>query len=340
MLGRYAPERCRVDAEGMQALEQPIARFLLTGASGLLGTAIRSSLLETGAEVLQLVRRRPLGPREEEWFPGSAQSVRDPAGLEGLSSAIHLSGANVAAHRWTPAYRRDMWTSRVESTRALCGALRALERPPQALLIASATGIYGDRGDELLDESSPPGAGFLADLCREWEDAAAPAREAGIRVVHLRFGVVLAREGGALAKMLPAFRLGLGGRMGSGRQWMSWIALDDAVAAMHFLLQDDGFAGPVNLCAPRPVTNSEFTRALAARLGRPAVLAIPAFALRIAFGQMADEALLASARVMPKLLLDAGFPFSRPTIESAIEDLSGSDAERPSGSAQSGTEAK
>jgi uncharacterized protein len=238
----------------MQSLEQPGARFLLSGASGLLGTAVRNGLLHSGAEVLQLVRRPPLGPREVQWFPERADAVPAATGLEGLAAAIHLSGANVAAHRWTPAYRREMWRSRVGSTRALCAVLRKLERPPRVLLVASATGIYGDRGDEVLNECSPPGAGFLADLCREWEEAAAPAREAGIRVAHLRFGVVLAREGGALGKMLPAFRLGLGGRMGSGRQWISWIALEDALGAMRFLLDDESVAGAVNLCAPEPVT--------------------------------------------------------------------------------------
>jgi uncharacterized protein len=295
--------------------------------------------------VLQLVRRPPLGPREVQWFPGRADAVPEAQGregsrLEGLAAAIHLSGANVAARRWTPEYRREMWTSRVESTRALCAMLRTVERPPRALLVASATGIYGDRGDEVLDESSPPGAGFLADLCREWEEAAAPAREAGIRVVHLRFGVVLAREGGALAKMLPAFRLGLGGRMGTGRQWMSWIALDDAVAAMRFLLRDESLEGPVNLCAPEPVTNAQFTRSLAARLRRIAALRVPAFALRMTLGAMADEALLASARVMPKRLLDAGFRFTQPTIDEALASLLKSGGERTEGSGQSGTAAK
>ncbi len=324
----------------MQCLEQPGARFLLSGASGLLGTAIRSSLLHSGAEVLQLVRRAPLGPREVQWFPGTADAVPAAPGLEGLAAAIHLSGANVAAHRWTPAYRREMWRSRVESTRELCAMLRTVERPPRVLLVASATGIYGDRGDEVLDESSPPGAGFLADLCREWEEAAAPAREAGIRVVHLRFGVVLSREGGALSKMLPAFRLGLGGRMGSGRQWMSWIALDDAVGATRFLLRDESVAGAVNLCTPEPVTNAEFTRSLAARLRRKAVLHVPEFALRLALGAMADEALLASARVLPKRLLDAGFRFDQSRIDAALESLCGAGGAGAGRAGQSGTATK
>ncbi len=192
----------------------------------------------------------------------------------------------------------------------------------------------------MLNESSPPGAGFLADLCREWEEAAAPAREASIRVVHLRFGVVLAREGGVLGKMLPAFRLGLGGEMGSGRQWMSWIALDDAVGAMRFLLGDDTLEGAVNLCAPEPVTNARFTRSLAARFQRMAVLRVPAFALRMAFGAMADEALLASARVVPKRLLAAGYRFAQPTIDEALAAVLDPGGERPSASVQSGIGAK
>lgn len=305
----------------MELLQQPATRFLLSGASGLLGTALRASLRDAGAELTQLVRRPPRGPRELEWFPGSARPFGDAASLEGFAAAIHLSGANVAAHRWTPAYRRDMWRSRVETTRALCDMLRTLQRPPQTLLVASATGIYGNRGEEILDEFSPSGAGFLADLCREWEEAARPAVQAGIRVVHLRFAVVLAREGGALAKMLPAFRLGLGGTMGSGRQWMSWIALDDAVAATRFLLQNETIAGPVNICAPHPVTNAEFTRALAGNLRRPAAVPVPAFGLRLLFGAMADETLLASARVVPKRLLDAGFVFAQPTIGGAFASM-------------------
>lgn len=296
-------------------------RILLSGASGLLGTALRSSLLGTGAEILQLVRRPPAGPRELEWNPAAQQPVTSPGALDGLTAAIHLSGANVAAQRWTPTYRREMWSSRVKTTSVLAGLLARMPQPPAAFLVASAVGIYGDRGDEVLDESSQPGKGFLADLCGEWEAAAEPASRAGIRVVHLRFGVVLAR-GGALAKMFPAFRVGLGGRLGSGRQWMSWIALDDAVSAVRFLLTSE-VSGPFNLCAPAPVTNAEFTRALAGVLHRPAFLAVPGFALRAAFGQMADEALLASARVHPTRLTQAGFSFAQPRLDAALAAILG-----------------
>jgi uncharacterized protein len=251
----------------------------------------------------------------------SQRPVASTGALNGLSAAIHLSGANVAAHRWTPTYRREMWTSRVESTRAIADILARLRQPPPVFLVASAVGIYGDRGDEVLDESSRAGAGFLADLTREWEGAGEPAARAGIRVVHLRFGVVFAR-GGALAKMLPAFRLGLGGKLGGGRQWMSWISLDDAVSAIRFLLTSD-LAGPFNLCAPNPVTNAEFTRALAASLHRPALFTVPAFALRAALGQMADEALLASARVHPTRLTGAAFSFTHPHLDGALAAILG-----------------
>jgi uncharacterized protein len=293
--------------------------ILLSGGSGMLGSAVRQALRGRGAGVVQLVRRDPVEAGQLKWNPGASPPVEDPEPLEGLSVAIHLSGASVAAHRWTPAWKREMWLSRVESTRALATTLAALRQPPKTLLVASATGIYGNRGDQLLDESSAPGQGFLADLCREWEAAARPAVEAGIRVVHLRFGVVLGPGAGALAKMLPLFRLGLGGRLGSGLQWMSWISLADAGSAILFAMDTPSLAGPVNLTAPQPVTNADFTRALGKAVRRPAVLPAPAFALRLALGAMADEALLASARVVPAKLGDAGFQFMHPTMDGALD---------------------
>lgn len=292
--------------------------MLLSGASGMLGTALRQALLAREDGVLQLVRRAPAATGQIEWNPTASTPIANPLPLEGLTAAIHLSGASVAAHRWTPRYKREMWVSRVESTRTLATTLANLRRPPKALLVASATGIYGSRGDEILDESSEPGGGFLADLCREWEAAARPAVEAGIRVVNLRFGVVLGPGPGALAKMLPLFRLGLGGRLGSGRQWMSWISLTDAVAAILFLMDTPALAGPVNLTAPYPVTNAEFTRALAHAIHRPDLLPAPAFALRLALGAMADEALLASARAVPSKLTNAGFSFTHSTLDVAL----------------------
>jgi uncharacterized protein (TIGR01777 family) len=284
----------------------------------MLGTALHQALRIRRFPVLQLVRHAPAGPSQLQWNPFDSLPIAHSEALEGFSAAIHLSGANVAGHRWTAAYKREMTTSRVDSTRALAMALARLGQPPQTLLVASAVGIYGNRGEEALDESSAPGSGFLADLCRQWEAAAQPAVEAGVRVVHLRFGVVLGPGPGALTKMLPLFRLGLGGPLGSGRQWMSWISLADAVAAMVFALDTPSLNGPVNLTAPQAVTNAEFTRAIGRAAHRPALLPAPAFALRLALGEMADEALLASARVHPAKLLAAGFQFAHPTVDQAL----------------------
>ncbi len=284
----------------------------------MLGTALRQALAARDAGVLQLVRHDTVAPGQLQWNPAVSPAIADPAPLESPAAAIHLSGASVAAHRWTAAWKREMSTSRVESTRALATTLAGLRQPPKTLLVASAIGFYGNRGDELLDERSSPGRGFLADLCREWEAAAQPAVEAGIRVVHLRFGVVLGPGPGALAKMLPIFRLGLGGRLGSGQQWMSWISVADAVAAILFALDTPTLAGPVNLTAPYPVTNAEFTRALGKALRRPAILPAPAFALRLALGAMAHEALLSSAKAVPAKLIEAAFQFTHPTVDRAL----------------------
>lgn len=292
--------------------------MLLSGASGLLGTALRNGMRAEGAEIAQLVRRAPTRDGELRWDPAAGLFSENTTALEGLGAAIHLSGANVAAHRWTLEYRREIVVSRVESTRTLARILAGLERPPAVLLVASATGVYGNRGDEALTEDSAPGTGFLANVCRDWEAAAEPAAAAGIRVVHLRFGVVLSAGEGALGKMAPLFRMGLGGRLGSGRQWMSWLGIEDAVAAVRFLLRTPQIVGAINMTAPNPVTNAEFTRTLGRVVHRPALLPAPAFALRLALGQMADEALLASARVLPKRLMDAGFRFAQPTIEEAL----------------------
>ena len=283
----------------------------------MLGTALRQAMAARSVPVLQLVRRPAASAEEIGWDPASNRALVRPDVLEGLSAAIHLSGVNIAGHRWTAAYKREIASSRVESTRVLAETLARLHCPPEVLLVASAVGIYGNRGEEILDESSAAGSGFMAELCQRWEAAAKPTVEAGIRVVHLRLGVVIG-PGGALKQMMPIFRLGLGGRLGSGRQWMSWISLEDAVAAMLFSLETATLAGPLNLTAPGPVTNAEFTRKLARRLHRPAVLPAPAFALRLALGEMANEALLASARVLPGKLTAAGFRFKHPGIEEAL----------------------
>ncbi len=289
----------------------------------MLGRALRVALAQEQNEVLQLVRREPAGREEIRWDPANDLPIRERRAVEGLDAAIHLSGANLAARRWNAAYRREIIASRVDSTRALAKALAGLDRPPRALLVASAVGIYGNRGDDVLDERSTPGTGFLADVCRRWEDAAGPAVSAGIRVVHLRFGVVLGPGAGALTQMLPIFRLGLGGRLGSGKQWMSWIALEDLVAAVLFVLHSPALAGGVNFTSPHPVTNAEFTRVLAGQLHRPAVLPAPAFGLRLALGAMADEALLSSTRALPRKLMDAGFRFAQPEIEQALNEVLG-----------------
>ena len=258
------------------ATAQPASsHYLVSGASGLLGTALRQALAAGSLPVLQLVRRPPEGSNQLQWNPAAEPSVANPQALEGLAGVIHLAGANVAAHRWTAAYKREIAASRIDSTRALAATLARLSRPPQVLVVASATGFYGNRAAELLDETSSPGSGFLAGVCQKWEAAAQPAVDAGIRVVHLRLGVVLGPGPGALAAMLPLFRLGLGGRLGNGRQWMSWISLPDAVAATLFVLRTPALAGPVNLTAPNPVTNAQLTRALARALRRPAILPPP-----------------------------------------------------------------
>lgn len=293
------------------------ARIVLSGASGMLGSALRGILSASGAQVLQLVRRPPASSTELEWDPTAAVPLAAPGTLEGFSAAIHLSGANLAARRWTRAFRRELVASRVDSTRALATTLAGLRHPPRVLLAASAIGFYGNRGGEPLTEASSPGAGFMADLCGRWEAAAEPAVEEGIRVVHLRLGVILGRDG-ALARMMPIFRHGLGGRLGSGRQWMSWISIDDALAAILFALENVYLVGAVNLTAPNPVTNAQFTRALARQLHRPAVFPVPAVALRLAFGAMANEVLLNSARVLPAKLTAEGFAFTHPVLESAL----------------------
>jgi uncharacterized protein (TIGR01777 family) len=293
--------------------------IVLSGSSGMLGAALHRALTARGISTLQLLRRVPTSQGQLHWNPGLDRPIENPAPLEGKAAAIHLSGASVATHRWTEAYRRELTVSRVDSTNRLARVLAGLQKPPRVFLVASAIGIYGDRGDEVLQETSAPGTGFLANLCQQWEAAAAPAVQAGIRVVHLRFGVVLGPGRGALQQMLPPFRLGLGARLGSGQQWMSWVSLADVVAAILFASERSNLSGPLNVTAPNPVTNAEFTRALGKQLRRPAFLSVPAFALRVMFGQMADEALLASARVQPGKLQAAGFRFALPEIRVALE---------------------
>lgn len=292
-------------------------KVLLSGASGMLGSGIGRALERRGLSLLHLVRREAKGAHELRWDPAGA-GIAGAGKLEGVSAAVHLSGANVTSRRWTAKFKREMAESRVGSTRVLAEELAKLKRPPQVLVTASAIGFYGDRGDQILDEDSAGGTGYFPELCAAWEAAARPATNAGVRVVHLRFGVVLGRDGGALPKLAVLFRLGLGGRLGDGRQWMSWVSETDAVSAALFALENPNVAGPVNVVAPEPVTNADFTRELGRAVRRPAVLPVPAFALRLLFGEMAEEALLASTRALPMRLERAGFAFTHPMLAGAL----------------------
>ena len=302
-----------------------LGRVVLSGASGMLGTAIATVLIKQRIGVLKLVRREAAGEQEVWWNPVEGGGLTDPLRLEGVAGAVHLSGANVTNRRWSDSYKREMRESRVSSTRIFSEALARLKTPPEVLIAASATGFYGNRGDEVLDEDSAPGEGFFPELCEEWEAASKAAEDAGIRVVHLRFGIVIGRDGGALGKMVPMFRLGLGGPLGNGRQWMSWISETDVVGAVLFALENRGLRGIVNAVAPKSITNAEFTRELGLAVHRPAVLPAPAFALRLVLGEMADEALLASTRVVPKRLLTAGFEFAYPSIAGALAKALGTE---------------
>ena len=297
-------------------------KILITGASGLIGTALTPVLEARGHEVLRLVRRDPDPARGQvHWNPD--QGAIDKQSLEGIEAAIHLAGKPLAEGRWTPERKKQYRHSRVAGTHLLAVTLATLEQKPRVLLSASAIGYYGDRGADQLREESPPGPDYLAQLCRDWEAAAQPAAEAGIRVARMRIGIVLSRHGGALAQMLPSFRLGLGAALGGGRQYMSWIAMPDVLGAMLHILDNDIIEGPVNLTAPAPVTNKEMTRTLGRVLGRPALLSAPAPVLRLAFGEMADAALLSSARVSPVALLDSGYRFRFPELEPALRHALG-----------------
>ena len=294
-------------------------RIGVTGATGLVGSALLPVLEGAGHEAVGLRRGAGDAAGPPSWDP-AAGSV---AAGGPLDAVVHLAGENIAGGRWNAARKARIRDSRVEGTGALCRGLANLDPRPATLVCASAVGFYGDRGDERLDESSPAGTGFLADVCQEWEAAAAPARDAGIRVVHLRIGIVLTPAGGALGQMLLPFKLGVGGVIGSGRQFMSWIALDDVVAAALHAIRTDGLEGPVNAVAPNPATNTEFTKTLGRVLRRPTIFPMPAFGARLAFGEMADHLLLGGARVEPTRLKEAGFEFGYPTLEGALRHLLG-----------------
>ena len=290
-------------------------KVAITGASGLIGSALVPHLRARGDEVLRLVRRPAAASDEVSWDP-SAGTV-DLKRLAGIDAVIHLAGAGVGDHRWTDAYKRTILDSRVDGTHTIVNAMTALNPRPRILVAGSAIGWYGDTGSRAVDETAPAGDGFLADVVRAWEAAADPASAAGIRVTHARTGLVVAKEGGAWARLFPIFRLGLGGKLGSGRQYWSWISLRDEIAALTFLLDNDAMTGPVNLTGPAPATNAEVTTAMGKVLGRPTLFTVPAFALKTVLGEFSSE-VLGSARVIPSVLEEAGFTWQDPTVESAI----------------------
>jgi uncharacterized protein len=288
-------------------------KILITGSTGLLGSALAIAFGSAGHAVLPMVRRGS----GIVWDPMA--SSMDGSPLEGMDAVIHLSGENLAEGRWTVAKKKRIRDSRVRSTSLLSRTLAKLQQRPKVMICASGTGIYGNRGDEILTEDSSAGTGFIADICREWEAAAAPATAAGIRVIHMRLGIILARGGGALAKMLTPFRLGLGGAIGNGRQFMGWIEIEDVIAAVMHLINKSQLAGPVNFVAPQAVTSRQFGKTLGSVLHRPAILPLPAMAARLVFGEMAQELLLASVRAEPQRLLADGFVFRYPELRGALE---------------------
>jgi uncharacterized protein (TIGR01777 family) len=294
------------------------AKVLISGSSGLLGTALMQSLGVEGYEITRLMRKPTSAAGQIAW--DFAQPLA-PQSVSGFDAVIHLAGESIAS-RWTESKKKAIRDSRVLGTRHLAEALARAASPPRVFISASAIGFYGDRGDEILrEDSASGGSGFLPEVCREWEAAAEPAVNAGIRTAFLRTGIVLSAKGGALNQMLPPFRMGLGGRIGSGRQWMSWIDLQDEIGAIRHVLVNESLSGPVNSVSPKPVTNAEFTKTLASVLSRPSIFPMPAFAARLAFGQMGDELLLGSQRVEPAKLTASGFVFQQPDLRGALQDI-------------------
>lgn len=294
-------------------------RILVSGSHGLVGKALMSSLASDGHEVVRLVRQKPSGGAEIEWHPNEGRI--DAASLEGFDAVVHLAGESIASGRWTDAKKRAIRDSRVKGTTLLSEALARLSRPPTAFVSASAIGYYGNRGDELLTETSAPGNDFLAGVCIEWENATRAAAQKGIRTVNTRFGIILDAEEGALGKMLTPFRMGIGGRVGNGKQWVSWITIEDVVDGLKAVISDGSVKGPVNFVTPNPVTNAEFTKILGHVLSKPTLFPVPVFGVRLAFGEMADALLLASQRVEPRVMKERGFRFSWPTMEPALRHL-------------------
>lgn len=307
-------------AEHQRFANRPRLRVALTGASGLIGSALAALLTTGGHEVIRLVRRASGDGGTVHWDPSTG--AIEGSGLDGVDAVVHLAGENIGTGRWTDVKKERIRESRVGVTHRLCETLARLDRPPHVFVAASAIGFYGDRGNEWLDETSAPGEGFLAQVCTEWEGAVEPARKRGIRVVHARLGVVLTPKGGALARLSPVFQAGMGGRVGTGNQYWSWIGLDDAIGALHHLLWND-IHGPVNLVAPQTVTNRVFTAILGEVLRRPTLAPLPACVARMFLGEMADRLLLASARVRPARLEATGYPFRHPELEMALRHLLG-----------------
>jgi uncharacterized protein (TIGR01777 family) len=295
-------------------------RILISGSHGLIGSALTARLKADGHTVIRLVRTKPIDTEGAvAWQPEEGWIDLGAAGA--IDAVIHLAGANIASGRWNPARKKLIHNSRVKSTRLLAGAVAALAQPPGVFISASAVGYYGDGGDRQLSEEAPSGRGFLAEVCRGWEAACRPVTEAGVRTVMLRIGMVLAASGGALERMLTPFRLGLGGRLGSGRQFVSWISIDDVLGAVVHVLSERSLAGPVNLVAPEPVTNAVFARTLARQLGRPAVLPVPSLVLKIMYGEMAEALILSSVRAIPARLLQSDYRFRHGQLSQALQDI-------------------
>lgn len=295
-----------------------VMKILISGSHGLVGSALIKLLTTEGHEIVRLVRHAP-GPSEIEWRPN--QGVINAEQLEGFDAVVHLAGESIASGRWSRAKKQAILDSRVKGTTLLSQSLAQLSQPPAVFVSASAIGYYGNRGDEELTEESGPGNNFVAHVCKEWEKSTTPAIEKGIRTVHARIGIVLDTNGGALAQMLTPFRLGIGGRFGDGKQWMSWIALDDVVGALRLMLYDNFINGPVNFVGPFPVTNAEFTKTLGRVLSRPTIFPVPAFAARLGLGEMADELLLSGQKVIPVVLQSRGFAFQLPRLEIALRKI-------------------
>jgi uncharacterized protein len=290
-------------------------RIAITGSSGLIGSALGRSLRSDGHTVVRLVRREPVSGDEVRWDP--ERRYVDAAGLIGCDAVVHLAGAGVGERRWTAAYKQKLLDSRVLGTTAIAEAVASLDVPPRVLVCGTAVGFYGDTGDRPVDETAPPGERFLADLCQQWEAAAAPAREAGIRTAFARTGLVVARQGGAWGRLFPLYKAGLGGRLGDGRQYWSFISLHDEIAALRHIVDTPGLSGPVNLTGPEPLTNRDINAAMGRVLHRPALFAVPAPVMRVALGEFAGD-ILSSQRVIPRKLLDSGFTFAFPGIDEAI----------------------